>query len=167
MYTISKMSSQAFSLYYPFHLLPPVFSSVNAVYCLTTFDFQECCLVFTHRIYHIIFVSSCPYLSLPRCYAFWKAPACSCSSIFQELEPVPRLIGSVLHIFIEGMNKWVNDVPGNERRLSGGREKTNTWHFFWLSEVKYLQIKFTISARLGLNQSLPLRNSVVLRDSIF
>lgn len=84
------MPSQASSLYHPLHLLPPIFPSANVVYCLTTYDFKECCLVLTHRIDHIIFIPLVHTLSIPEGQVcFWKVAAHSSLSVFPELSQFP------------------------------------------------------------------------------
>lgn len=100
MYIISKMPSETSSLHH--HLLLPVFPSANGVYCLTTYDFKECCLAFMHRIYYIIFISSCPYLLLPRETGMLLEDSSMFLFIyFPRAEPIPRHVVSVLQIFIE------------------------------------------------------------------
>lgn len=97
MYIISKMPSETSSLHHLFHLLLPVFPSANGVYCLTTYDFKECCLAFMHRIYYIIFISSCPYLLLPRETGMLLEDSSMFLFIyFPRAEPIPRHVVSVL-----------------------------------------------------------------------
>ena len=104
----SKMPSEASSLRYPLHLLP-IFLSANGVYCLTTYDFKEWCLVFMHRIYHIMFLSSCPYLLLPRQTDRLLGGSSTFLFIyFPRTKPIPRHTASVLQIVIELMD----DISG-------------------------------------------------------
>lgn len=94
MYTLSKMLSQVSSLHHSFHLFQAILPSANGLYCLTTYDFKECCMVFIHRTYHIIFISSLRdrYASEGSCMFLFIC--------FTTAEPISRHTVSVLQTLL-------------------------------------------------------------------